>query len=110
MPFDTPPGSEIRVYREKKKCWEGPFLFSSYNRRKTAFIDITDKIVPFSITCVRPFLQEHETNNQKETKSPLSLGTRIEVFWPLDNKYYRGIIQDYEANTMNTESCAMMAM
>ncbi len=68
MPFDTPPGSEVRVYRQKEKCWEGVFILSSCDGRKTAFVDINDKIVHFAINCVRPFLREHKTNNQEETK------------------------------------------
>ena len=56
--FDIPVGSAVRVYRERKICWEGPFKLLGYNGYKTAFVETENGTVPFSISAVRPFLNE----------------------------------------------------
>eukprot|EP00171_Calliarthron_tuberculosum_P007706 IDg7706t1 len=38
--FEVCPGSEVLVYREKKKLWEGPFKLAHYDNYKTVFVDI----------------------------------------------------------------------
>ena len=86
--FDVPPGSEVLVYREKKKRWTGPFILRNYDGIKTAFIDMGKFIEPFSIVNVKRFRRENPNT-----------GDRIEVFWPEDKKYYPGRV-----NSFNEES------
>lgn len=97
--FKIPIGSEVHVFREKKKKWEGPFELISYDGYKTAQIKVENEIKPFSITAVKKFLKEEleeETENlpmaitTEEMKRKPTIGSCIEVYWPLDKKFYPG--------------------
>ncbi len=65
--FSIPPGSDVLVYREKSKCWEGPFVLDSYDNYKTAYVNISGNIKPFSITSVKQFLREPDMSNLDRT-------------------------------------------
>ncbi len=56
--FDIPPGSKVLAYKERKKVWTAPFIWKSYDGRKTAFVDIDKFIEPFSIVNVKKFRHE----------------------------------------------------
>ena len=66
--FDVPPGSEVLVYREKKKRWTGPFILRNYDGIKTAFIDMGKFFEPFSIVNVKRFRRDNR-----------NIGDRVEV-------------------------------
>ena len=85
--FSIMPGSDVLVYREKKKIWDGPFKLIRYDNYKTAYVRTGKLIEPFSITAVKQF-------ESADNFAP-SVGGRVEVYWPKDDKYYSGKIESY---------------
>ncbi len=56
--FDFPPGSEVRVHREKEKSWERPLKLLSYDGYKTDRVDCRKGLVLFPFSTVLPFLHK----------------------------------------------------
>ena len=91
--FGIIPGRDFLVYREKTKQWEGPYKLASYDGYKTAKVDMGNEIKSFSITAVKPSLNE-DSEVILSYETDMTTGPRIEVFWPLDDKYYpRNIVE-----------------
>ncbi len=67
--FDVCPGSEVLLYREKKKKRTGPYLLHKYDGYKTGFVDMGKFVEPFSIVDVKKFRREDPTE-----------GDRIEIY------------------------------
>ena len=47
------------------------------------------------VTALKKYLKEPE-QLEKTWQEDLTVGSRIEVYWPLDSKYYPGIIAKYD--------------
>ncbi len=56
--FGSSPGSEVRVYGEKKNSWGGPFKLISYDGYNTAVVDFKKRPVPFPTSAITIFLRE----------------------------------------------------
>ena len=97
--FNIMPGTDVLVYREKSKQWESPFKLISYDGYKTAKVRMGKEVEPFSVTAVKEYLKETEqlgTTGETTGEEDLGEGSRIEVYWPLDYKYYPGTIAKYD--------------
>ncbi len=98
--FDVPIGSDVRVFREKKKYWEGPIKLMAFDEYKTASVKMENGITPFSISAVRPFLREENLDQNdievQKTETLPDIETRIEVYLPLHQKFYPVKLESYD--------------
>ena len=66
----------------------------SYDGRKTAFVDTIKGPVPFCVTAVKQYLTGEMTSQGLDPpdSSKIAVVDRIEVYWPMDVKFYSGTI------------------
>ena len=61
--------------------------------------------VPFSITAVKQYRTEEMTSKDFDPpdSSKIAIGDRIEVYWPMDRKFYSGTISSSNCTSSKHE-------
>lgn len=81
-------GSHVLVYRIANCSWAGPYKLLNRDG-ETCTLLTNDGPKSFRTTACKPYHVDPDASPNP------SIGTKVEVFWPKDKKYYPGTISEY---------------
>ena len=93
-------GDKLHISREDQNRFVGLYTVYGYDNEKTVYRK-TDHVRPFSTSVVQLISQEELYPNGEPEKRNPKIGDKFEMFWPLDQKFYRGKVTSFDEKSNN---------